>query len=241
LIPDRLWRACVVIAARIGTFVLVGVAVAGCSHGVAPSTPAPQAAPAQGANAAGIAQARRDSAAHPYTAADVAFMQGMIEHHAQAIAMSKWAPAQGASPSVLTLAARIINAQRDEIALMSQWLRNRQLAVPVPDTLGVEPMQMGSGHAMAMMPGMLTADQMTQLHAARGEEFDRLFLQDMIQHHRGAVTMVHQLFDTYGAAEDPRVFKLASDANVDQTTEIARMQRMLLVTTLGVDPGGDPR
>jgi uncharacterized protein (DUF305 family) len=211
--------------------VMVAAAVGRAQEG-ASTAPVPQGV---------VAQARRDSAQHPYTAADVAFMQGMIEHHAQAIAMSKWAPGQGASPSVETLAARIINAQRDEIALMSQWLRDRQLSVPVPDTLGVKPMVMGAGHEMAMMPGMLTPDQMAELHAAHGEAFDRLFLQDMIQHHQGAVTMVRQLFDTYGAAEDPRVFKLASDANVDQTTEIARMRRMLLVTTLGVSPGGDPQ
>src|ERR687885_2415564 len=80
-----------------------------------------------------------------------------------------------------------------------------------------------------LMPGMLTEAQMKQLDQARGREFDRLFLTFMIQHHRGAVTMVSQLFGTYGAAQDDLVFKLASDINVDQTTEIARMERMLFV------------
>jgi uncharacterized protein (DUF305 family) len=78
-----------------------------------------------------------------------------------------------------------------------------------------------------MMPGMITPDQMKQLEAARGAEFDRLFLTFMIQHHRGAVTMVRELFDTPGAAQDQAVFKIASDVNVDQTTEIARMSQML--------------
>jgi len=74
---------------------------------------------------------------------------------------------------------------------------------------------------------MLTEDQMKQLDAARGPEFDRLFLTFMIQHHTGAVTMVKELFSTYGAAQDQTVFKFASDVNVDQATEIARMERML--------------
>ncbi len=78
-----------------------------------------------------------------------------------------------------------------------------------------------------MMPGMLTPAQMSQLEAARGPEFDRLFLTFMIQHHRGAVAMVKQLFGTPGAAQDETVFKFANDVNVDQTTEIARMERML--------------
>ncbi len=77
------------------------------------------------------------------------------------------------------------------------------------------------------MPGMLTDAQLRQLEQARGAEFDRLFLRYMIQHHRGAVAMVRELFDTHGAGQDETVFRFATDVNVDQTTEIARMQRML--------------
>jgi len=80
---------------------------------------------------------------------------------------------------------------------------------------------------MMLMPGMLTEEQLKQLDAAKGAEFDKLFLTLMIQHHTGAVSMVKDLFNTYGAGQDETVFKLASDVNVDQTTEIARMQRML--------------
>jgi uncharacterized protein (DUF305 family) len=87
-----------------------------------------------------------------------------------------------------------------------------------------------------LMPGMLTDAQMQQLDAARGEEFDRLFLLDMIQHHRGAVSMVKDLFGSYGAAQDELVFKFANDVNVDQTTEIARMEKMLVALTVGVAP-----
>jgi uncharacterized protein (DUF305 family) len=84
-----------------------------------------------------------------------------------------------------------------------------------------------------LMPGMLTAAQMKHLDEARGPEFDRLFLTFMIQHHRGAVSMVQQLFGSYGAAQDETVFKFANDVNVDQTTEIARMERMLAAQIFG--------
>ena len=93
----------------------------------------------------------------------------------------------------------------------------------------------GVEHEM-LMPGMLTDEQMRQLDAARGNDFDRLFLTYMIQHHTGATKMVKDLFDTYGAAQDDLVFKFASDVNVDQTTEIARMQRMLAALVFGVEP-----
>jgi uncharacterized protein (DUF305 family) len=75
---------------------------------------------------------------------------------------------------------------------------------------------------------------MKQLDSARGKEFDRLFLTGMIQHHKGAVQMVQELFNSYGAAQDELVFKFASDVQVDQRTEIARMERMLAAQTLGI-------
>jgi uncharacterized protein (DUF305 family) len=174
-----------------------------------------------------VVKARADSARVPYVTADVEFMQGMIHHHAQAIEISRWAATHGASPSVQTLAARIINSQQDEITTMQQWLRIRHQ--DVPDTAAAGMMMMG-GHPM-LMPGMLTDDQLAQLDAARGPEFDRLFLKFMIQHHTGAVSMVHALFETPGAGQDEKTFKFASDVNVDQTTEIARMKKMLFALT----------
>jgi len=93
---------------------------------------------------------------------------------------------------------------------------------------------MGHEHPM-LMPGMLTEEQLKQLDAARGKDFDLLFLTFMIQHHKGAVQMVKELFDSYGAAQDDLVFKFASDVNVDQTTEIARMERMLVAIKLGIE------
>ena len=181
---------------------------------------------------AAIAKARADSARYPYTAADVRFMSNMIGHHAQAIEMGRLAPTHGASPSVRTLAERIINAQQDEIAIMQQWLRDR--GQPVPDPLATGTMMHHGDHQM--MPGMLTDAQMKQLAEAKGTEFDRLFLTDMIQHHRGAIEMVRELFATPVAAQDPSVFKIASDVNVDQTTEVARMAQMLAALSFGQPP-----
>jgi uncharacterized protein (DUF305 family) len=184
-----------------------------------------------GGDIAAIAKARADSARYPYTAADVHFMSAMVGHHAQAIAMARWAPTHDASASVRTLAERIINAQQDEIVTMQQWLRDRRQPVPEARPMGMKMMMNGVEHEM-LMPGMLTESQMKQLDQARGREFDRLFLTFMIQHHRGAVTMVKALFDSYGAGQDEIVFKFASDVNVDQSTEIARMERMLAALML---------
>ena len=156
-----------------------------------------------------------------YTPADVAFMSGMIYHHAQALLISGWAPSHGASADVQTLCARIVVSQKDEIVLLSQWLADRHEPVPHP-----EPEHMMHGMSEHMMPGMLTDAQLAQLDRARGAEFDELFLRFMIQHHEGAITMVNELF-AKGAGEENPVYKIASGVFADQTTEIERMQRML--------------
>src|SRR5712664_228222 len=159
-----------------------------------------------------------------YTPADVHFVAGMIGHHAQAIQMAGWAPSHGASPSVRVLCERIVVAQNDEIAFAQRWLREHGEYVPPADPRGhVMP---GMDHPM-LMPGMLTPDQMAQLDAARGPQFDRPSLPFMIQHNRGALTMVAQLLATPGAAEDGPIFRFAADVNAAQTTEIDRMSRML--------------
>ena len=197
--------------------------LAGCSTApqgtAAGSSPA---APAQSTPSA-IARARADSIRYPYTEADVRFMSAMIGHHAQALQMALWAPTHAASPSVRTLAERIINGQQDEIGTMQRWLRDREKPVPDPDRTGTE----HSNHHGSSMPGMLSEVQLEQLEAARGAEFDRLFLTFMIQHHRGAVSMVRELFGTPGAARDETVFQFANDVSVDQSTEVARMEKML--------------
>ena len=162
-------------------------------------------------------------AALRFAPADVDFMTGMIAHHAQAVAMARWAPSHGASPSVRTLCARIINAQGDEIVLMQNWLQDKRQSVPQPDPRG---MHMAGMDQPMRMPGMLSPEQMAQLDSARGQRFDELFLRFMIQHHHGAVEMVNHLFDQ-GAGEEETVNKLALGIFADQTTEIARMQQML--------------
>jgi uncharacterized protein (DUF305 family) len=172
------------------------------------SPPAPVLTPA--------AQAEADGGKPPYTRADVEFMSGMIGHHAQAVVMAGWTASHGAGTAVQRLAERIVVGQRDEIALMESWLRERNEAVPGP----------GVTHN-AHMPGMLTAEQLAQLDQARGAEFDRLFLTFMIRHHQGAITMVERLFGSHGAAQDEIVFKFASDVHVDQITEIEFMSEML--------------
>jgi len=160
----------------------------------------------------------------PYTPADVHFLAGMIGHHAQAIQMAGWAPSHGAGASVRVLCERIVVAQNDEIVFAQRWLREHGEYVPPADPRGH--IMQGMDQPM-LMPGMLTPEQMAELDAARGPEFDRLFLTFMIQHHQGAITMVHQLLAVPGAAQDGPVFRFASDVNVDQTTEINRMNLML--------------
>lgn len=154
-----------------------------------------------------------------YTAADVAFMQGMIAHHAQALAMTAMAPTHGASPNVRLLCQRITNTQNDEIATMRTWLQDRHQTVPDPK----------DAHPM-MMPGMLTAAQMQQLDQAKDTTFDRLFLTFMIQHHNGALAMVHDLFAMPRAGQASEMFRYASDVDADQRAEIGRMQQMLNTT-----------
>ncbi len=193
--------------------------------------------------AGATARAKADSLRYPYTKADIDFMSGMIHHHAQAIQISRWAPTHGASPAVQRLTARIINAQTDEINLMQNWLRDRNQDPMIVDSngtvrAGATAAAASGAHAghdmghdmagMAAMPGMLTDVQLKELDGARGAQFDKLFLIYMMQHHRGAVSMVRNLFGSQGAGQDETVFKFAADVEVDQSTEIKRMLTMLL-------------
>lgn len=151
-----------------------------------------------------------------YTVADVQFMQHMIGHHAQAVVMTDMVPTHGASEDLRTLAEKIDISQRDEMGFMEQWLRERGQVVPDPADM----------HGMDM-PGMLTDAQLAQLDAARGIEFERLFLDFMIRHHEGALIMVQNLFDAPGAGQDPDIFRFATDVDADQRDEIYVMQGML--------------
>jgi uncharacterized protein (DUF305 family) len=189
------------------------------------SPPAPVLTPA--------AQVQADGGKPPYTRADAEFMSGMIGHHAQAVVMAGWAASHGAGTAVRRLAERIVVGQRDEIALMEDWLRERNEPVPGADSSHAG--MPGMAH-YAHMPGMLTAEQLAQLDQARGAEFDRLFLTFMIRHHQGAITMVEKLFGSHGAAQDEIVFKFASDVHVDQITEIEFMSDMLAALREGKQP-----
>lgn len=209
--------------------------------GAAPATETTAQPTAETAEKESIFWARQKSARTRFVQADVDFMTGMIGHHAQALIMSDLAPKNGASAEIQTLAARIINAQKDEIALMQTWLRDRDQPVPEVHIDGLNLMLHGMDsdgghgghgghggmHDHSEMPGMLSPAQLEELAAAKGTDFDKLFLKYMIQHHAGAITMVDVLFATDGAGNDEASFKLAADINVDQTTEIARMQLML--------------
>jgi uncharacterized protein (DUF305 family) len=151
-----------------------------------------------------------------YTKADVEFMQGMIAHHAQAIVMSRLAEKNSTNPQLLKLSKKIDQSQVPEILIMQQWLRRyNQFA---PDTASWHDMQ---------MDGMLNTDDMQALAAAKGVDFDRLFLNGMIKHHAGALKMVEDLFKAPGAGQEVDANVFANDVVVAQTAEIGIMRRLL--------------
>ena len=161
----------------------------------------------------------------PASPADVQFMQGMIMHHAQAVEMTALMESHTENKDLSSLGARISRSQSDEIKFMKRWLAAR--GQPVSETMHDMTHMNMSHESMALMPGMLTAEQMEALRKARGEEFDRLFLTGMIQHHGGALTMVKDLFDTAGAGQDAELFNFATDVDSGQRAEIRIMQSML--------------
>ncbi len=151
-----------------------------------------------------------------YTKADVEFMQGMIAHHAQAVVMSRMAKSHGANPQVLRLSNKIDQSQVPEIRIMQDWLkRNEQFA---PDT---------SSWRHMTMAGMLTPAQMQELQAAKGVDFDRAYLDYMIQHHVGALKMVEDLFASPLSGQEVDVNVFANDVVTVQTAEIGIMQKLL--------------
>jgi uncharacterized protein (DUF305 family) len=159
--------------------------------------------------------------------ADVAFMQGMIHHHAQAVEMVDLLRTRGLSKDLQAFGDRISISQTDEINYMKQWLQERgKPIVPAGHMQHMAGMD-HSAMAMPLMPGMLTPEQMAALAKAKGAEFDRLFLTGMIQHHTGALTMVDDLFSTPGAGQDPALFDFATDIDNTQRAEIEIMRGML--------------
>jgi uncharacterized protein (DUF305 family) len=183
--------------------------------------------------AARVGQQRPDPPARPdlvrqsYNEADVTFVSGMIPHHAQAVIMAGWAPSHGARKDVAILCEKIVVAQTDEIFFMRNWLRDRGQVVPSATETKHKMMMNGMTHD-ELMPGMLSDEEMAALDKSRGPDFDRLFLIGMIKHHQGAITMVNELFNAYGSMQDDQIYKFASDVFADQSTEITRMQEMLI-------------
>ncbi|HLW55402.1 MAG TPA: DUF305 domain-containing protein [Candidatus Angelobacter sp.] len=162
----------------------------------------------------------------PPSPADAAFMQGMIMHHAQAVEMTALIQSHTENKDLRSLGARISRSQTDEIRFMKRWLTAR--GEPISLAMPGMPNMDRSGQAMALMPGMLTPEQMEALRKANGADFDHLFLTGMIQHHNGALTMVKELFDAAGAGQDAEVFDFATDADNTQRVEIRIMQGMLV-------------
>ena len=201
--------------------VLAAISLAGCRSadpsGAPPRTIVQPGAPGQPSRT--IAAVDAPVYAIKHTAADVAFMQGMIGHHAQAVEMTDLLQTRTASADMKLLAKRIEVSQTDEIRFMERWLTSRKEPVPGPH----------AHHAPGakLMPGMLSAADMARLTASRGVEFDKLFLEYMIKHHQGALVMVDELFASDGAGQEGDIHAFASDVVADQQMEIARMSGML--------------
>lgn len=165
---------------------------------------------------------------------DAQFLHHMIPHHSQALVMTALAPSRASRPELRLVAERIAVSQRDEIAQMQAWLQARGHPVPAADTAPPAGAHGAGtshdGHSMpsphADMPGMLTPAELASLAAARGPTFDRLFLELMIRHHEGAITMVQQLF-AGGGGQDSQIYAIASEVESDQRMEIARMRAIL--------------
>ena len=162
-----------------------------------------------------------------HSPADSQFMQDMIPHHHQALEMSVLVADRTNRPELIDVAGRINVSQDDEIEFMQQWLRERGEQVPDPAVHEA----MRTDHTMA---GMATPEQMAELAQSEGTAFDRLFLTLMITHHEGAVTMVRELLKQPGSAYEPVLFEFTTNITNDQTSEIERMNALLV--RLSSDP-----
>jgi uncharacterized protein (DUF305 family) len=202
------------------TTLLAAILVSSCrSTGQQPPLLVQPGAPGEATRVITSAEAVAASQYQP-TAADVGFMQGMIVHHAQALEMTALLPLRTSREDMRLLARRIELSQADEITLMQRWLKGHGETLP--------DLHAHHAHGGALMPGMLTQEEVGRLEATNGAEFDRLFLEFMIRHHDGALVMVNELFATEGAGQEPSIFAFAADVDADQRIEIDRMSAMLL-------------
>jgi uncharacterized protein (DUF305 family) len=169
----------------------------------------------------------------PRSMKDVEFMQGMIMHHAQAVEMTALIEARTENKELRLLGSRISQSQAAEITFMKRWLTSRGQKTSMPMKMDMKmdkDMDMSGDHKhhQMLMPGMLSPEQMEALAKAAGAEFDRLFLEGMIQHHEGALVMVDELFENGDAGQDAELFSFATDIDSSQRAEIRIMQSMLV-------------
>ena len=197
-----------------------GIATAQDTPIVQPGAPGK---PAQSLNAKKAIEIANNS----YSSDDVQFMRDMIPHHNQAVQMAALVADRTNMEELISVAGRINASQLDEIKFMQQWLQARNEDVPSPTAHHA----MHTSHEMA---GMASPEQMAELAAANSTDFNRLFLELMITHHKGAVTMVNDLLGHSGSAYDPVLFAFANDITNDQTAEIKRMTGLLV--GLSTDP-----
>ena len=175
------------------------------------------------------AEEASDLAGIQFSDADVKFMQGMISHHAQAIEMTQLLASRSERDVMHRLAQRIEISQEDEITMMQDWLRSRDQEVTETDAYRAP--------GAERMPGMVTEEDMDRLEQAQAIDFDRLFLELMVTHHQGALTMVENLLSQRDTAQDSQLFAFTSDITADQSMEIDRMDAML--AGLSADPRVD--
>ncbi len=201
-----------------GLAILTAVAVFGFSSSFAQVPIFQPGAPGQAGRIL-TAEEASDLANISYSLGDIQFLRGMIPHHAQAKEMSALAEDRTNNTTVLAVAQRITLSQDDEISMMQGWLRDQGLEVTAED-VHHQP-------GFERMKGMLSDEQMEELAAASGPEFDRLYLEYMIEHHQGALEMVEMLLDQRGSVQDPLLYEFTSDVTSDQTSEIERMDTLL--------------
>jgi uncharacterized protein (DUF305 family) len=220
------WRSNLMVAVTLAGLLSLPV----CAQQATPVTPVVVQPGAPGQPTRTLPPATR-ATLPPRSPADVQFMQGMIMHHAQAVEMTALIGSHTQNQQLRLLGARISKSQSDEIEFMKRWLTARgepvETAMPEMAGMNMPGMDMSSHMVMPLMPGMLTATQMQALKKAKREQFDRLFLTGMIQHHGGALIMVKDLFDTAGAGQDAELFNFATDVDSGQRAEIRIMQTML--------------
>lgn len=161
----------------------------------------------------------------PHSKKDVEFMQGMIMHHAQAVEMTALIEERTTNKDIRLLGAKISQSQADEMNFMKRWLSVRGESSEMPKGHNMHGGNTATDHDT--MPGMLSPQQMKALREAKGADFDRLFLEGMIQHHEGALVMVKDLFDTAGAGQDAEIFNFSSDVDSGQRAEIEIMRTLL--------------